>query len=170
MKRRRLSPAFVVTLAALGASGCKKPTATSNTPDSTAAKGVKTASAGGDKSKPARSRPVRDPLPEWKQYPGKIDYATAKAQNPKDEKGRVVFAGRYGGCYVELPFPADKPAPPPGAAPPTEAVDCPDAMQDPAWDTCIGGRILVTSSGDCACDQTGNPPPPPALAECPKGH
>ena len=156
MQRRRLAPAFVVTLTALAA--CDKP--------AKAPHGEHAVKAKHDAKLQQRS--VRDPLPAWQEYPGPIEHASTKELNPKDGEGRTIYAGRYGGCYVYLPFPADEPTPPPGTEPPTRAVDCTEVMQDPAWDTCIGGSLLRVASGQCACEQMGNPPPPPATAECPK--
>jgi hypothetical protein len=67
------------------------------------------------------------------------------------------------GCYVQLPFPTPPTAMVP---PPTEAVPCPPAMQQPAWDQCLHG-ILSPEGEACTCAEFSNPPPPPRRQPCP---
>lgn len=92
------------------------------------------------------------------------------AMNPSDAKGRPIYTARDGRCFVRVPLSPDAP-PRPAGAPGTrpEYVDCPEAMDNPAWDTCFHGTLSKTADGDCLCAAThGNPPPPPYVAECPK--
>jgi hypothetical protein len=93
-----------------------------------------------------------------------------KTLNPKDALGRIVFAGSDDVCFVEVPRKSSEP-PPRGVVPPaTERVDCPPAMDDPAWDHCTGRLVIDEAAGTCACvNDYGNPPPPPRLAECTTG-
>jgi hypothetical protein len=94
--------------------------------------------------------------------------------NGRDAAGRTILRRSDGACYVNLPLP-----PPPAGAPvsfqplPTEAVDCPPFMADPAWAECAFGEVhtqpgSTAGAPDCVCHVFGNPPPPPRkLASCP---
>jgi len=52
----------------------------------------------------------------------------------------------------------------------TVFVDCPPAMDDPAWDTCTSSGLSRSKTKDeCYCVALGgNPPPPPRVNRCPK--
>lgn len=91
-----------------------------------------------------------------------------KALNPKDAKGREVFKGWDGDkCFVELPWPKDKPRMP-GMRAPSEDVTCPPEMAKKGWEACRGGWVSTTAKGDdCICVQWGNPPPLPKRIACP---
>lgn len=167
--RRTLRPAFVITLAALtpactkssrgeSAGGTHVPTATAATATATGREPTP--------EPPTRVRAVRSPLPEAVQpSPGLGPNVTTL--NPQLE-GRFVYAAASGRCIVMLPPPPGTPPPPPGGDNSVaKNVDCPEAMLDPAWDTCLHGT-LMTDGTRCACYRPGNPPPPPLTAECPK--
>lgn len=95
---------------------------------------------------------------------GRIDYAKVKELNPRDDKGNTIFS-RGPECFIRVPF--DNP---PTSWQPLKikVVDCPPAMDDPAWDRCETGRILRAATGMCVCTRDGNPPPPPTEVPCPK--
>lgn len=151
---------FVVTLSALLPLGCEKPPVKHTNPPP-----VPDPQAEADGP---RKRSVRDPLPETSPLSSPVDWANAKHLNPRAEQNRAVMAADDGSCYVEVPENPEGPIGPPGTGLVAKPVDCPDAMQDPAWDSCLGGEIVLMTSGECICTRTGNPPPPPTTAECPK--
>src|SRR5262245_46480566 len=178
MRARRLEPAFVITFATL-LSGCNerpppdRPVRMTNPPEPTATStGNTVATTEATASTPPatpRRRTVRNPLPQNKYVEGPIDWAKARQLNPSDASGRRIFSAGDGSCYVKLPPDPGTPIGPPGMdmSKPL-SVDCPDVMQDPAWDTCFGETLTALPNGTCICPHTGNPPPPPSLAECPK--
>lgn len=195
MKPKRFRPAVVVTFATLLAA-CERrppgpdaqpkppptnppmPTDMPETPPSIAADASNAADgsglgvASGDASTQAatfKRRKVRNPLPTRDYVKGPIDWKDVKGVNPFDAKGRTIYASSDGSCYVKVPPPPGTPIGPPGIDRSTpETVDCPDAMQDPAWDTCFGETMSRLANGKCICAHTGNPPPPPSNADCPK--
>jgi len=91
--------------------------------------------------------------------------------NPTHE-GRTVMTDKRGGCYIMLPPGADSPPAPPGSRiGARQDVDCPESMDDPAWDSCLDDQLAKVASGECVCLASyGNPPPPPSQAECPIAH
>jgi hypothetical protein len=145
----------VITLAALAPASCQKEHATRNPPPP-------------EHTKTSGKRAVRTPLPAAQQFKGHIDWAAARRLNPRHAEDGTIFAGQSGDCYVLVQKDPGGPIGPPGTGLEAKNVDCPDLMQDPAWDTCLGGEIVKTSSGECACARSGNPPPPNTQAECPK--
>lgn len=171
MKCKRIRPAFVVTLAALAPVACQKQTPRENPPPLSATVPT-TTTTGGAETTPrtgVKRRVVRDPLPpQHVQYAGHVDYAKAKRLNPHGAENRTIMTDKDGGCYIQVLIDPSAPIGPPGSGLRAEPVDCPDVMQDPAWDTCLHGDLLRTASGDCVCQRNGNPPPPPSKAECPK--
>jgi hypothetical protein len=174
MKRNRIRPAFVVTLATLGPIACQKQTTGNPPPTSTAEIGnppEPVSSEATETSTPAAkaTRKVRDPVPsQTEDYPGRVDYAKAQRLNPHGRENRLIMAAKDGTCFIQVPIDPSAPIGPPGTGLRAEQVDCPEVMQDPAWDTCLYGDLMRTESGDCVCDRMGNPPPPPTKAECPK--
>jgi hypothetical protein len=177
MKRTRIRPAFVVTLAALAPAACQKqpthtnpppPTATATTDDPLATP-TQTETANTPPPGGKKTRTVRSPIPpQFEQYGGHMDYAKVKRLNPHGFENKTILTNNQGGCYVSVLIDPKGPIGPPGTGLRAEPVDCPDVMQDPAWDTCLHGELLKTANGDCACERMGNPPPPPSKAECPK--
>jgi hypothetical protein len=91
-----------------------------------------------------------------------------KEVNPRDAKQRTVFKGWEGDkCFVEGPWPKDKPRQP-GMRAPSEDVTCPQEMTKKGWEACRGGWVSTTAKGDdCICVQWGNPPPLPKRIACP---
>ena len=172
--RTPLRPAFVITLMALSGAGCEsrdKPPqkGRSMTPKKAASAHVNpppVAVTASPEDRKMRSRVVRTPLPPLK--PAAKQNIRGRSVNPQTAIGRVVFARSDGHCFVNLPRPEAKPLPGSHDATYQQVVDCPDAMLDPAWDTCLSGRMRYHKDGQCACHRDGNPPPPVAVAECPK--
>jgi hypothetical protein len=99
-----------------------------------------------------------------------IDFSDLETLNPKDAAGGTVFVAADDGCYTAVPDPNPPKNLPTGASPQiVTRVDCPPAMDDPAWDTCGERLVRVKSRGTCYCVPTGgNPPPPPVPNVCPK--
>ena len=82
--------------------------------------------------------------------------------NWRDPDHGSIYRGPEG-CFVYLPFPE----PPTSVVPPpSQAVPCPPAMLQPAWNTCLHGTLSRAAEG-CSCAQFSNPPPPPRLQPCP---
>ncbi len=169
MKTQRMRPAFVVTLAALAPIACQRQTETSNPP---VPRATSTASAETTNETPPKTgwkhRSVRNPLPAEEQLESQPDYSKVKRLNPHGAENRTIMTSADGSCYVEVQKNPDGPIGPPGTGLVAKGVDCPDLMQDPAWDTCLNGDLARTEKGDCFCERMGNPPPPPMKAECPK--
>jgi hypothetical protein len=110
---------------------------------------------------PARTRKLTS---EDNQRPAQtsLDFEHAKRANPSDPKGRTILVAQDGQhCYVDE-----------SSAYGTKVtdVDCPPAMDDPAWDHCRGGQLYVPDdrARPCACYFGGNPPMAPFVAPCPK--
>jgi hypothetical protein len=140
MRTRVLRPSFVFTASAALAAACH------TTPPRTRKPG-----------------PVLAPI----QAGPRPDYEHTKYLNPSDEKGHEIRVGQDGTtCFVILPF--DDP-PNSWQPPPTKQIDCPPAMDDPAWDACRGGSMVKnTETSSCMCVVEGNPPPSPWGVACPK--
>ncbi|HMR77509.1 MAG TPA: hypothetical protein PKD61_20515 [Polyangiaceae bacterium] len=175
---RLLRPAFVLTVAT-AATGCTKPqertrvasaTVPSAPPTQAEASDVVAPQPTGQEPLPppaTKKRTVRSPLPNAFEPSSGLG-PNLRGLNPTLE-GRSVSAASDGTCYIELPPPEGTPPPPPGGSNYVRKnVDCPEAMQDPAWDTCLHGT-LSTDGTKCECWRPGNPPPPPSQAECPGG-
>ncbi len=177
-----LRPAFVITVAAVAQlAACDRETVTENPPPPQwATSGTATALAPAASSSALHDNPpavltadptktkrvVRAPLPKTLPY-GKLAPAGI-AINPRSE-GRTIYARADGHCYVKVPPNPAAPKPKSKHPPqPVALVNCPDAMQDPAWDTCLDGRMRKLGDDDCLCRIDGNPPPPPWRADCPK--
>jgi hypothetical protein len=174
--RRLLRPAFVLTVAT-AATGCTKsqeqtPVASTTVPSAPPTQvedrdAVAPQATGQEPPlpPPTKKRTVRSPLPKALGPSGGLG-PSLRGLNPTLE-GRSVSAASDGSCYIELPPPEGTPPPPPGGSNYVRKnVDCPEAMQDPAWDTCLHGS-LSTDGTNCECWRIGNPPPPPSQAECP---
>jgi hypothetical protein len=186
--RARLRPAFVVTTCAIAA-GCgstgdpssagaptgidREPTATATAVATATASSGSTATAtatasAAPKKKRTRKTPY-DKVSQDRSYSG--DRAGLVPLNPTDSDGRQIYADHLDGCYVEVPK-AGEPDPngPARFMPWVEPlpVDCPDVMQDVAWDECWGSIVDVDEKGVCICmPRGGNPPPPPSVMTCP---
>jgi hypothetical protein len=175
---RPLSPSFVVTATALAASasvGCPK-----DAPRDRIAGDDTAATASGkatDKAKPNptasdvakkefRKRKNSGTAGEWKEA-GKVDWTALTILNPISEKGRRIMIGGPAGdsCFVDVD--SEEPLPPGGRK--LGQIDCPPELDEPAWDTCLMGDLAKQKDGSCVCLQSGNPPPPPSMASCPKG-
>lgn len=173
-----MRPAFVITFATLAASCSRHPPTpepdsrpvVGNPPEPTATAAPEpTATVATEPARASKKRTVRSPVPQTEYTKGRIDFANSKRLNPSDAQGRIVLARADGHCYVRIPPPPGTPIGPPGMDQSKPlVVDCPDSMQDPAWDTCLHEELTLLASGECICPHTGNPPPPPSLAECPK--
>jgi hypothetical protein len=93
--------------------------------------------------------------------------------NPKDSAGRTIQVGFNDSCYVEVPWQGERakqPIAPGGRSVDFVPIDCPAALDDPAWDACVGSSLFSTPGrATCVCNAGwGNPPPPPFEAPCPK--
>lgn len=170
MKRSRIRPAFVVTLAVLAPVACQKQTPHGNPPPPPpTATTTSNEPIGMNPPDVKSTRKVRDPVPsQTEQFAGHIDYGKVKRLNPHGRENRLIMAAKDGTCFIEVPIDPSAPIGPPGTGMKSEQVDCPDVMMDPAWDSCLYGDLLRVDSGECACDRMGNPPPPATKAECPK--
>jgi hypothetical protein len=108
----------------------------------------------------------------WSGTSPSVDWSTVTAVEPRDPDGRPIYAASDDHCYIETPWKT----PPPTGGPSgmryvqQSAVDCPPAMDDPAWDTCTGSGLSRSKTKDeCYCMPLGgNPPPPPRVNRCPK--
>lgn len=169
---RQLRAGFVVTVSVVACSTAKpvpeaEPSAASATTTATA-----TATATGEAPAPQpthKKREVRNLRSSPEHMASPFDYAATTPLNPKDDQGRTIFTTSTGECYVHTPLPADEPPGPPGSPNvKREIIDCPEAMMDAAWDSCMAGTLLRMPNDRCVCNPTfGNPPPPPYHAECP---
>jgi hypothetical protein len=111
---------------------------------------------------PAKYQPASGTVPPWSDF---------VQQNPSDPQGRTIFVASDDSCFVQLPRKDQSKPLPPGAPWFAQGpVDCPAALDDPAWDDCQYGTLeAVKGSSDCYCVQPGgNPPPPPSKVACPK--
>jgi hypothetical protein len=188
---RKLAPAFVVTTVALAA-GCRSsndvppgnPPAPTPTPTPTPlptdyartinanppAPVLKTPPVASTQETRKRKR-TTDAGADWGKA-ATIDWSQIESIDPHDPQGRSIYASYDDHCYVEVPM---KTLPPMGLpsgarAIDTQFVDCPPAMDDPAWDTCTSSGLSRSKTKDeCYCMPLGgNPPPPPRVNRCPK--
>jgi hypothetical protein len=173
--RRKLLPGIVVTVSALG--GCQGSTPgpdpqPSSTSSQSAADPSGTAKPTTSTAKPTPSTELR------KRKVSRANFERKRAEKPNlvamtllnpRHQGRAVMTNKSGSCYVMLPPGPDAPPLPPGSRLGTQKmVDCPAAMDDPAWDSCFDDELGKLASGACVClPSYGNPPPPPSQAECP---
>lgn len=105
------------------------------------------------------------PTPEGKPV-DRVDYRSAKTLNPSDDEGRTIYA-RGAQCYVTAPIEGKQQMS--WQPPKPMVIDCPPSMDDPAWDWCPSGRIvLISDTSTCVCARDGNPPPPHTAVPCPK--
>jgi hypothetical protein len=167
-----MRPAFVVTVATLSQFGCDAsqpantptPTATVSIADATATTAAAPSATTAASADPAskRKRPVKEV--KWEQYDGKLG-GKETPLNPRNADNRMIFARRDGHCYITVPLPPEEVTRMRAGI--AKVVDCPDAMQHEAWDSCLGGTMYQLENDDCVCRVGGNPPPPPAKASCP---
>lgn len=174
---RKLAPSFVVTTVALGA-GCRS-TPTDLPPTNPPAPTEPTATPrpiNVNPPPPATAKPTAkrkrttDAGRDWSAA-ATVNWGDLQALNPTDAQGRTVYAAMDDTCYVEVPMKPPFPPMPTGArAVQSIPVDCPAAMDDPAWDTCDGSTLSRSKAkGECYClPLGGNPPPPPLKNRCPK--
>lgn len=160
----RLSAAFVVTVStSLGA--CRDratPEARSNPTVETAdPPEVKTAT---------RKRKRTAEASERKFATGNTPWAAMTALNPKGADGKAIYLASDDSCFVEVPRKDPAKVLVPGERPlDQKVVDCPEALDDAAWDNCSWGTLhAVKGEPDCLCVSLGgNPPPPPWHVACP---
>jgi hypothetical protein len=92
-----------------------------------------------------------------------IDFGKLTLLNPRIGNDVVHVRGEQ--CFVRIA--SDKPQTS-WQPPKTKLVDCPPAMDDPAWDHCPGGNLYKhVDTGSCVCVRDGNPPPPNVETPCP---
>lgn len=139
MRRRLAAPAFVLTIVA--AEGCSERHVLRG----------------------RRHLPPRGPLTD---LPHEV---VGARQNPRDSNGRVIYAnGRRCAVHVARDdWPGDDSSS--WQPPKLKRVDCPEEMDDPAWDWCPESLHLRTDGKGCACVVDGNPPGPPYATPCPTG-
>ena len=176
---RALAPSFVVTLAALSQTGCRA-SETANPPAPTpSATSVTPSAAAVSPSTPPAPVPVAAVTRKRKRTTdagrsygasAHIDYADLEPLNPAAADGRTIYAAGDDSCYTEAPDPRPPKNRPTGIpARIFTTVDCPAAMDDPAWDTCDAQLSRSKGKGACFCLPTmGNPPPPPTPNACPR--
>jgi len=186
--QRRLARSFVVTLAIVPA--CNRtetatPTANppmissnppavtvpppTSTPDPSASALVPSATASTPPPTTKKRRRTSPPAADAK-WADNVPYGELVSQQPADPGGRAVFVAYDDRCYVEVPMKPPYPPMPTGArAVDTVFVDCPAAVDDPAWDTCTSSQLMLApSKQQCFCVPLGgNPPPPPRINACP---
>lgn len=178
--RQLLRPAFVTTVSALAiGAGCKKtdvppetepqptpnPPAYEDPPSPTASASASPKEAKGETRKRKRTASAADPSRGDGSSPKK-----PRVLNPTDVDGRRIHAGYDDRCSVEVPPKGEPPKNLPPGMPWKETVyvDCPPAMDDPAWDHCAQDLVLDEGTKACFCVATvGNPPPPPRKQACP---
>jgi hypothetical protein len=180
---RKLAPSFVVTTVALGA-GCHSspsdlPSMNPPAPTDPAPTPRPTINANPPPLQPTATAPPKptakrkrttDAGRAWSAS-APVDWSDLQPLNPTDAQGRTVYAAMDDTCYVEVPMKPPYPPMPTGSRyVDTVAVDCPAAMNDPAWDTCDGSTLSRSKAkGECYClPMGGNPPPPPVKNRCPK--
>jgi hypothetical protein len=185
---RKLAPAFVVTTAALSA-GCHSaseaphwnppaPQPTPTPPNTTTINanppaptppGVSPVASTAETRKRKRTNDAGRDV--WGAA-ATIDWASIEPIDPRDPQGRAIYAAYDDHCYVEVPMKSPPPMglPTGSRAVDTVFVDCPAAMDDPAWDTCTSSGLSRSKTKDeCYCMPLGgNPPPPPRANRCPK--
>jgi hypothetical protein len=186
---RKLAPAFVVTTVALTA-GCRSPsdnlpsrnppeplppTPTPTPSASTAGTPSADTPAPVASAKETRKRKRTSDAgggSAWTGTPATVDWSNITSIDLRDPNGRPIYASPDDHCYVETP-----PTTPPPTGGPTGMryvqwafLDCPPAMDDPAWDTCTSSGLSRSKTKDeCYCMPLGgNPPPPPRVNRCPK--
>jgi len=166
--RRELLPGIVVTVSALG--GCQGSTpAPEPHPNSTSSQRSTVPSA---TAKPTPSTKLRKRKVSRANFERKDAKTTnlvgMTLLNPRHQE-RAVMTSKSGDCYIIVPPGPDGPPLRPGSRVGTQKmVDCPAAMDDPAWDSCFDDELGKLASGECVClPSHGNPPPPPSQAECP---
>ena len=79
--------------------------------------------------------------------------AFPRVLNPPGPEGTLFYAGSGDGCHrAKTPRPEQVPD-----LAGLEAVACPDALRDPAWNRCVGGVLFASQdSKKCLC-ATGGP-------------
>ena len=161
--RRELLPGIVVTVSALG--GCQGSTpAPAPHPNSTSSQRSTVPSA---TAKPTPSTKLRKRKVSRANFERKDAKTTnlvgMTLLNPRHQE-RAVMTSKSGDCYIIVPPGPDGPPLRPGSRVGTQKmVDCPAAMDDPAWDSCFDDELGKLASGECVClPSHGNPPPPPS--------
>jgi len=79
--------------------------------------------------------------------------AFPKVLNPPGPEGALFYAGSGEGCHrAKTPRPEQVPD-----LRGLEAIPCPDALRDPAWNRCVDGVLFASADGKkCLC-VTGGP-------------
>jgi hypothetical protein len=170
---KRWLPSVICTISALGA--CRTSIPDPDTQSSVSSGQGHTAGSVATTHKPkepkTRRRKITQPDFQKKYFKKGPSLTGSKVLNPQVQ-GRSVMTSSAGLCYILLPPPKDAPPGPPGSMQgTTQYVDCPPAMDDPAWDSCHDDELAQLASGDCLClSSWGNPPPPPSHAPCPEAN
>lgn len=108
--------------------------------------------------------PAPAPEPETLTTPDQGQPGELNAQSSLH--GRVYATGS-GACAVHRPWPEGTVLPT-GVHLNLHAVDCPEAMLDPAHQSCAKGILRRLSEDACVCEPVlGNPPPPGEPHACP---
>ena len=175
---RALAPSFVVTVAALSQTGCRaNETANPPIPPPSATSAMPSVMV--PPYNPPMPAPVAAVMRKRKRTSdagrsygagAHVEYGDLESLNPSAADGRTIYTASDDSCYTESPDPNPPKNRPTGmSARIATAVDCPPAMDDPAWDTCDALLSRAKSKGECWCLPTmGNPPPPPTRNACPK--
>ncbi len=152
---RKLKPAFVVTVSALGAACGSYRTENPPRPEPADAP-TSQATAAVDAGPSGTLVPTASP--------SSAPAAFTRQLNAKTAEGAQIY--RVGsGCVIHVQ------GPPAGSwqPPTTKSVECPPSMKDDAWSKCDGGTLSATEDlSACLCSVDGNPPPPDWQAPCPK--
>ena len=83
-------------------------------------------------------------------------------KNPLDSQGRLVYVDDYTDiCFIELPTKLVE-------HPDHQPIDCPESMDDPAWDDCGYGLLMAhKTKPECYCVSKAGADPPVHVALCP---
>jgi len=182
---RTLRKSFVLTVAAMSATACQKqpdPIHAENPPPpktkpSTEPTETTTATATATSDPPSKiatrkRKRTSDATATWKTPTGATPWPDLVDKNPKDADGRTIYVSNDDSCFVEVPIKTPPKTPLPSGSRYVDDVplDCPAALDDPAWDECSWGTLLAhKTKPECYCTSLGgNPPPPPRLVACPK--
>lgn len=155
--RRLITKALVTTISAVACGGCGKSDRSQSPPapvvDAAPSAEPVVATRLRKRTHPASYAPADGKRP-----------VGGELLNPRDAQGRVIFTRPDDVCMVE----GTPKEPRPQSLPPglpwrsLERIDCPPAMDDPAWDDCPDRLVRDEGTGTCACVSSYGDPPPPA--------
>lgn len=112
--------------------------------------------------------PNVNPPPPAKLEINEVSEGAVGRLNAQSADFGLVFHSQRRHCFVQIP--SNTPLSP-GQMGPTRSLDCPDSMNNTAFEKCVFGIVVRNEDTSCSClPLGGNPPPPDFQVPCPESN